>query len=101
MSRYIDADNLIKSVTDKTLIFEENTPIEEALAEQMAVVLEEIDNAPTDDVVEVVRCKDCKYLYCFSAIDRRFYCRHYPHGLEGINIVEDNPYCSYGERREE
>ncbi len=56
---------------------------------------------PTADVVEVVRCKDCKYLYCLSAIDRRFYCRHHPHGLEGINIIEDNPYCSYGERREE
>jgi hypothetical protein len=53
-----------------------------------------------DDVVEVVRCKDCKYLYCLSAIDRRFYCRHYPRGLEGINIVEENPFCSYGERKE-
>ena len=54
-----------------------------------------------DDVVEVVRCKDCKYLYCFSAIDRQFYCRHFPHGLSGINIIEDNPYCSYGERKED
>ena len=53
------------------------------------------------DVVEVVRCKDCKYLYCLDAIDRRFYCRHFPKGLSGINIIEDNPYCSYGERREE
>ena len=57
----------------------------------------ELENA---DVVEVVRCKDCKYLYCLSAVDRRFYCRHHPHGLQGINIVEDNPYCSYGERKD-
>lgn len=55
---------------------------------------------PTPDMVEVVYCKDCKYLYCFSAIDRQFYCRHYPKGLQGINIIEDNPYCSYGERRD-
>lgn len=53
------------------------------------------------DFVEVVRCKDCKYLYCLSAVDRQFYCRHYPQGLKGINIVEDNPYCSYGERSDE
>jgi hypothetical protein len=51
------------------------------------------------DFVEVVRCKDCKYLYCFSAIDRQFYCKHFPKGLQGINIVEENPYCSYGERK--
>lgn len=60
-----------------------------------------VPNAATAvDFVEVVRCRDCKYLYCLDAIDRRFYCRHYPQGLRGINIVEDNPYCSYGERRE-
>lgn len=50
------------------------------------------------DFVEVVRCRDCKYLYCFSAIDRQFYCKHFPKGLQGINIVEENPFCSYGER---
>lgn len=61
----------------------------------------EILASPSVDVVEVVRCKDCKHLYCLDAIDRRFYCRHSPKGLTGINIVEDNPYCSYGERREE
>lgn len=51
------------------------------------------------DFVEVVRCKECKYLYCFSAIDRQFYCKHSPKGLQGINIVEENPFCSYGERK--
>lgn len=51
------------------------------------------------DVVEVVHCRDCKHLYELSAIDRRFYCRHHPQGLTGINIIEDNPYCSYGERK--
>ena len=49
--------------------------------------------------VEVVHCRDCKYFYCFSAIDRQFYCRHYPKGLYGINVVEENPFCSYGERK--
>lgn len=52
------------------------------------------------NVRKVVLCRDCKYLYCFSAIDRLFYCKHTPKGLTGINIVEDNPFCSYGERRD-
>lgn len=55
---------------------------------------------PAADVAEVVRCKDCKHLYCLDAIDRQFYCRHHPQGIKGINIVEGNPFCSYGERKE-
>ena len=72
-----------------------------SVSENIIKAIENDNRFPPADVVEVVRCKDCKYLYCLSAIDRRFYCRHYPQGLHGINIIEDNPYCSYGERREE
>ena len=46
-----------------------------------------IENAPTVDAVEVVRCKDCK---------------HYKIGLcYGWHCVEEDDFCSYGERREE
>lgn len=88
MSRYIDADVLIDDLIHNRNFYP-------------AMVSSAIKNTPTADVVEVVRCKDCKYLYCLSAIDRQFYCRHHPQGLRGINIIEDNPYCSYGERKEE
>lgn len=58
------------------------------------VVLE----APTEDVQGVVYCKECKHLYCCSAVDRRFYCRHI-HGMKGcLNPIEEKPFCSYGER---
>ena len=48
--------------------------------------------APTVDAVEVVRCKDCNML-----------CRNYAHirkhcGLTGA-IVEDDDFCSQGERK--
>ena len=88
MSRYIDADKI-------PYVLSENGCLDDIAYRY------DINEVPTADVVEVVRCRDCKHLYCLSAIDRRFYCRHHPHGLEGINIIEDNPYCSYGERREE
>lgn len=49
-----------------------------------------VDNEPTADVVEVVRCKDCKYFdtgYC---------------GIPFIGKkVNSNHYCSFGERKEE
>lgn len=47
-----------------------------------------LDKVPSADVVEVVRCKDCKY----NADGTCEYTE--------IN-VKDNDYCSYGERKEQ
>lgn len=52
-----------------------------------------ISELPSADVVEVVRCKDCKYF------DREDCCERigmmlYPEDVE-------QHYCSYGERKEE
>lgn len=53
-----------------------------------------------DKHLEAVYCKDCKYLHCHSAVDRMFFCNN-PKGLKGMpNIVEENPFCPYGKRRE-
>ena len=43
---------------------------------------------PTADVVEVVYCADCKKLFVFDN-----YCSYFGHK------VDDNGFCSYGERR--
>ena len=55
-------------------------------------VMLHIDNAPTVDAVEVVRCKDCRYcqrdasgLWCFN---------DFQHDLQ------PNDFCSYGERKD-
>ena len=51
--------------------------------------------APAADVVEVVRCKDCKFLienkYCFQGL----------YGVTTYKIVLPNEFCSYGERKGE
>lgn len=51
-----------------------------------------VDDAPTADVVEVVRCKDCKYR------DADDFCtgREYPNVL-----VPDHGFCDKGKRRED
>ena len=57
----------------------------------MRKVLDRTDK-PTADVVEVVRCKDCKHYEPCTAVS---YCNLY----EDVT-TEPNAYCSYGERRE-
>lgn len=54
-------------------------------------VLDTINNQRAADVVEVVRCKDCKYWQHEEDVD--FVCtRHY-----GYRLSSD--FCSHGERR--
>lgn len=63
-------------------------------------VLHEIRNFPTADVVEVVRCKDCRHFgknkeYRDTKLPFSF-CDKFHH-----NIMTDNDFCSYGEKRSE
>ena len=50
-----------------------------------------VERAPAADVVEVVRCKDCK-LYYDGDMGR--YCQM------TLCAVETNDFCSYGERKD-
>lgn len=47
------------------------------------------------DVVEVVRCKDCKY--CRTLKDGGSQCER----IDGLLMTKPNDYCSYGERKEQ
>lgn len=94
MSRYIDADALkqwIKDVWDWDRLDDLTT------STVLRQTLSDIDDQPTADVVEVVRCRDCKY----GEVDdmdfpTQIFCRY-----NGNDWNEDNHYCSYGERRED
>ena len=62
-----------------------------------------IHEAPTIDAVPVVRCKDCEYAYInsFSMASGVVLCRHWTNYADGIRtIMQQDDYCSYGERRE-
>lgn len=81
MSRYIDADALLKGHEDHELI---STHL--------------IWNAPTADVVEIVRCKDCKHHEgLLNNNDGNVLC--WVHDIDVI--VDRNGYCNYGERKEQ
>ena len=56
MARYIESGALLEAVKNKRLLFEEGTPIEEAIAEQVSAFEEAIEEVPTTDVVPQSEC---------------------------------------------
>ena len=57
-----------------------------------------LEDAPTVDAVEVVRCKDCAYCEKHKKWHggKYFGCRRIP---SEVHEVEPDHYCSFGERR--
>lgn len=83
MARYIDADLLIKNIVQ----------IKDLRTLSTKTIGEAISNTPTADVVEVVRCKDCKHR-------RESVYRSYCLPVFGLKRITDlNSFCSYGERK--
>lgn len=91
MARYIDADKLRNRVKIQTNPYGKPT-LEYASGLKVLVM---IDQEPTADVEEVVRCKDCQYCKESEVTDRLFCDWH----REYFETEADN-FCSYGERKE-
>ena len=75
MPRYIDAEKLCELARNHI---------------DRTVDCNDIMRFPFADVVEVVRCKDCKYFYQDGNIK---VCKHW-----NCHSTTDDDYCSYGER---
>jgi hypothetical protein len=79
MKKYIDRDALLKDICG-------NDP-----SHMEDYYFNAIANAPAADVVEVVRCKDCKHLMfsdCYGECSKAY-----------LGIVAPWDFCSYGERK--
>ena len=59
-----------------------------------AVLVGDIDDAPTIDAVPVVRCKDCNKSEPSNVWDGWIYCT-----ANAVHQKDDN-FCSYGERKD-
>ena len=66
--------------------------------EDLQFCQEAIENAPTVDAVEVVRCKNCKYCLLDLRGGENNLCMQNKVGFLVKRKLED--FCSYGERRE-
>ncbi len=88
MRRYIDADRI-----DWQLIIPTNpTTAEENMIYRARKLVE---SQPKADVVEVVRCKDCK----FRKIEFVWNGKRYKMCANTDYPTDDDAYCSYGERK--
>jgi hypothetical protein len=96
MARYIDAEPMLReTIEERKFVF----AMEDAKRNEIIVrtvykdLYEFIEAQPTADVVEVVRCKDCKF-YFPPFCNRPKNKPNHTHG------ILPNGFCSYGERRD-
>ena len=107
MSRYIDADALEKHKFVSWTVpefFNEKSSEQQAYQLGWNNAIEAImENEPKADVVEVVRCKDCKHKYYTYAMVQDDNSIRLKKILCCLHRGEYNPnfYCSFGERRED
>lgn len=89
MSDYINREDAIDAACA-------NCIYDEFLSDRKKRIKEGITEIPPADVVEVVRCKDCK---CCEERRTANYLPFY-YCLRIDSSVKDNDYCSYGERKD-
>lgn len=80
------ADNYIRKEDVKDALQEK---VFHNLTDEFYGAMQAIDELPSADVVQVVRCDDCVYY------GSRRWCELHS------SVFDDNAFCSYGERREE
>ena len=89
-TRYIDVNNIrLTGLTFKDV----NHEVYFSLTD----IRKAIDQTPTEDVVEVVRCKDCKY---WGGVTNGYIC-HAWSGINTKNYTKPTEYCARGERKEQ
>ena len=94
--RLIDANKIMNGIA---LYAAENAYLNDTALDVLKMVAGWLNEAPTVDAVEVVRCKDCKHL-------KYGYQFYNPLGISLNNdgdayvLVDGDDFCSCGERRD-
>lgn len=110
MPRYVDVENIPKLFNEKYNETKKLISDGEYFLDNIAEGFTEADRIiramPTADVVEVVKCKDCKYSREMDKYEKLLYletcvgCTHHSTSYYSL-IMQGDDYCSYGERKEE
>ena len=107
MARYIDADLLLKDINKSVVFSVRNGTNSPELRGAKKILDQIIKHKSTADVVEVVRCKDCKHRETFECPmyheediewddDGYTECETIIH-----DMTTDDAFCSYGERKDD
>ena len=86
MSEYIKREDAIGALLDKYVDY--------------AGLVDSIESVPSADVVEVVRCKDCKYYREYVSNRGSALMCFCPCCISGQGKKKPTDYCSYGERKD-
>lgn len=98
MKRYINANNLIQEIEISRANNNHNNVIAfQTHNNEHRHFINMVLNQPTADVVEVIRCKDCKHSDKYPKWNSKEYLGCSWNGE--VYEVEAEHYCSYGERR--
>jgi hypothetical protein len=95
MGRWVNLD----TVPHWKITYTTNIRGRNELCETDMVLMRDLENIPTVDAVEVIRCEDCKHYYCSVQ-------QGLPPEEIGLcdmdnRLVIPSDYCSKGERRED
>ena len=90
MKRLIDADTLSEKLCETTIFIKDGEAFQRM-----------INDAPTVDAVEVVRCKDCKFYTDAGTMPNKSCCGFCTKlGAVSYYGVDATDFCSFAERRE-
>ena len=95
MAKYINADEFVANLDTMRNPDSEFATDDyiDGFSDGISAVIKELEIMPNEYVVKIVRCKDCKY---YSKMYKLCSCRS-----DKFNVyLNDNDFCSYGERRE-
>lgn len=99
MARYIDIDKFAQRINVSPAF--KNLRFEGELCQR--IVLDILGNFPTADVVEVVRCRNCKHAYfrynTKDTLQEIYACEKRPTGRTHKKVSGDF-FCKHGQRKE-
>lgn len=99
MPEYIDREALIAEINEE---IEHRTPMytdeqNDYIEKGLRIARKDIKRFSAADVVEVVRCKNCKHFCPYEGEEHKGDCAELV-GLE--SCVYEDDFCSYGERKD-
>lgn len=95
MAEYVNKEDAIKQIVKGEEMYGEEFATDTGRVKDFLGVL------PSADVVEVVRCKDCKWYDADGEeMNTQGHC-WYKNGEPVMQNMKPNDFCSYGERKQE
>jgi hypothetical protein len=100
MNDLISRKALIEECEKKRIVVHTTDDPFEVIREQGRIFRKAVDEAPTVDAMEVIRCKDCKHWKfnsCYRVHNQNAYLGH-NNNAPILHDFKPEDFCSYGER---